>query len=283
MADYDIIGAGTVSLLPDAPLNYRGAFSRAWTDSAPAGTVDAGTIDTEIQHVRQDIRERIQREHLFPSGDVEATGSHLPGSGRVYVGPAVNAAKNLVAPSAGYRAGRMHYATDTKSLHIAKDDTNIDIIELASPGAVEFCLLSEMAGLTLALPGTVLVPTVIADYAAVLVDFSKFPDSEIRLVIANDGPPSDMWASVVANRAAYGWPVEYDDVTLVTFNDAAIIDGLAYDVARLYRYSYSTWYAVPADVILNGDHFVNVFIWDGGVANNLSLYKVAIQIRRVTV
>lgn len=34
-------------------------YSRAWDEAAPAGSVDANTIDTEIQNVKEDVRERM--------------------------------------------------------------------------------------------------------------------------------------------------------------------------------------------------------------------------------
>ncbi len=55
------------------------SITNTWTsayENAPADTVAANTLDTIIQGLKQDIRERADEEHLFSDIGQTATGRH---------------------------------------------------------------------------------------------------------------------------------------------------------------------------------------------------------------
>lgn len=58
------------------------AHTQAIDETKPAGSDFANTLDTQIQELKRDIRQRMQLEHVWPGNDLTNDGVHqLGGNG----------------------------------------------------------------------------------------------------------------------------------------------------------------------------------------------------------
>lgn len=97
------------------------AYTKAWNESAPLGTADAGTLDTIIQDVKVSLRERL--EQVIPNFGTDATDPKilLEGSARILVDTTSN------MPANPDFEGQCFWSSDDEELYVGVGSSWVQI------------------------------------------------------------------------------------------------------------------------------------------------------------
>lgn len=213
-----------------AIVNWNIAF-----EATPAGSDSPDTIDDRIRELKENVRERVRREHEFDySADPADQGWHRIGSAKIYVGttaPTQRPGNPQNAPLDADDTGRMWFNTTDERLYCWNGSAWIDIIEPSLFEAKPVWSNGLQIGTTSTLDqASHLNVAVLNETKIALVHDST---NELRTYTFN----GDSW-SQLGNGLAGGFSVV--STTALNDTDIALIDTTNAEL-RTYRFDGTNW------------------------------------------